>query len=268
MNNKVAIVTGGSSGIGRLICNRLREHGCVVYAAALDDDLLAEVATDGILPLAVDTTDTQQVNSAVSRVLQEQDRIDILINGASIATPGAVECVPIDDVQRQFDINVFGYGRFMQAVLPAMRRQRSGRIVNISSIAGFLSTPVFGWYSASKFAIEGVSDALRMEVAQFGIDVVLIQPGLIDTPFLAKQAKEMSRIDHPADYDEVVNALERLTRGGMDPDLVAKEVTRTAIMTNPPIRLQLPREPLEYSEIRRTQGDKALDDRLRRDLRL
>lgn len=179
--SKVVLITGCSTGIGRHLAHRLTQSGYTVVATARKVETLDELPAALKLPLDVTLSDS--VNQAVACTLQQFGRIDVLINNAGYTMLGALEEVSDEQTQRVFDVNVFGALRMIRAVLPHMRKQRTGRIINISSIAGKLSTPVNGTYSATKFALEALSDALHLELAPFGIRVVLVEPGAIKTHF-------------------------------------------------------------------------------------
>ena len=178
---RTALVTGASSGIGEDTARKLQALGYVVYGAARRTDRLQALVTDGIRPLTMDVTDDASMTAGVDRILEETGRIDVLVNNAGYGSHGAIEDVPIDEARRQFEVNVFGLARLTQLVSPHMRAQGSGTIINISSIGGRLTTPLGGWYHATKYAVEALSDALRMELRPFGIDVVVVEPGAIRT---------------------------------------------------------------------------------------
>ena len=178
---KTALITGCSSGIGKATATPLARHAWTVYATARRPETLSEL-TD-CKHLALDVTDEASMSTAVDAVLTEAGRIDALVNNAGYSLSGAVETLDVDDIRREFETNVFGLVRLSQHVLPAMRAQGSGRIVNIGSMGGKLTFPGGGAYHASKYAVEAFSDALRYEVAGFGVRVVLIEPGLITTNF-------------------------------------------------------------------------------------
>jgi NADP-dependent 3-hydroxy acid dehydrogenase YdfG len=178
---KVVLITGCSTGIGRDLAQRLTNAGYSVVATARKIETLEGVAA--ALKLSLDVTDADSINQAVTRTLQQFGRIDVLVNNAGYGVRGALEEVPVELAQQLFDVNVFGVLRMIQAVVPHLRKQKSGRIINVSSIAGKLPTPVNGTYSASKFALEALSDTLRFELSAFGIEVVVIEPGAIKTNF-------------------------------------------------------------------------------------
>ena len=178
---KVILITGASSGIGFDAARELAGQGHRVYAAARRVERMEPLKADGIVPIRMDVTDKASMQEGVRQILETEGRIDALVNNAGYGYFGAVENVPLDDARRQLEVNVFGLARLCQLVLPAMRKQGSGRIVNISSVAGKAVLYFGGWYHVSKFSVEALSDALRMEVKPFGIDVVLIEPGGIRT---------------------------------------------------------------------------------------
>jgi NAD(P)-dependent dehydrogenase (short-subunit alcohol dehydrogenase family) len=176
---KTAFITGASSGIGMEAARGLLAAGYVVYAGARRIDRMAPLAGAGARLLSLDVTDDASMIAAVKTILGDTGRIDVLVNNAGYGSYGALEDVPIAEARRQFEVNLFGLARLSQLVLPTMRVRRAGRIVNISSIGGAFGEPFGSWYHATKFALEGLSDSLRMEVRRFGIDVVVIQPGAI-----------------------------------------------------------------------------------------
>lgn len=178
---KVILITGCSSGIGRYLAQRLTQLGYIVVATARKVETLQDLSAD--LKLSLDVTEPDSVNQAVASTLEQFGRIDVLINNAGYTMQGALEEVSDEQTRQVFDVNVFGALRMIRAVVPHMRKQQSGRIINISSIAGKLATPANGTYSATKFALEALSDALRLELDAFGIQVVVIEPGAIKTHF-------------------------------------------------------------------------------------
>lgn len=178
---KVVLITGCSSGIGRDLARRLTEAGETVIATARDLNALAQL--DAALKLALDVTEPESVCNAVEAILQHFGRIDVLINNAGYAQVGVIEELTDEQVQQMYAVNVFGALRMIRAVVPLMRKQGAGRIINISSIAGKLVTPVNGTYASTKFALEAISDALRFELEPFNIQVILVEPGAIKTNF-------------------------------------------------------------------------------------
>src|SRR5215207_4048836 len=183
VTDRTVIITGCSSGIGEATASRLAKSGWTVYATARKVEALEALAREGCRVLALDVTSERSMTAAVEAVIAESGRIDGLVNNAGYSQSGAAETLDLDDVRRQFETNVFGLVRLCQLVLPAMREQRAGRIVNISSMGGRLVFPGGGAYHATKYAVEALSDALRFEVAGFGVKVVIVEPGLITTNF-------------------------------------------------------------------------------------
>ncbi|WP_075579666.1 oxidoreductase [Acidaminococcus massiliensis] len=183
MEQQVVLVTGASSGIGRETAILLAKTGHVVYGAARRLEKLQELSKYGVIPLVLDVTKEYSCQNALQQILNQQGTLDILINNAGYGSYGAVEDVPLTEAQRQLDVNVFGAIRLTQMVLPLFRRQHRGRVIMISSIAGRLTGPFGGWYHASKYALEALSDSLRMETAGQGIWVSIVEPGLVRTPW-------------------------------------------------------------------------------------
>jgi len=174
---KVVLITGASSGIGKVTAELLAVSGYIVYGAARRVEKMKDLETLGVKTLKMNVTDDASMVSGVEQIIAEQGVVDILINNAGFGFYGTVEDVPIEDAKYQLDVNLFGAARLTQLVLPKMREKGWGKIINISSIAGKFAMPFGGWYHASKFALEGLSDSLRNEVRDFGIDVILIEPG-------------------------------------------------------------------------------------------
>lgn len=177
------LITGCSSGIGRAAAIRLNNAGFPVYATARNAETLADLASRGIHTLALDVTDEASMTRAVAAVEDAEGWTGVLINNAGYGLYGPVEQQPMTEIRRQFETNVFGPVRLIQLVLPGMRARGRGRILNLSSMGGRATLPGGAFYHASKYAIEAISDALRMEVAEFGIDVILIEPGPVNTPW-------------------------------------------------------------------------------------
>lgn len=181
MNQKVVLLTGASSGIGYDTAMALARQGHKVYAAARRVELMEPLRAVGAVPLRMDVTDEQSIRQGVEAVEKAEGRIDVLVNNAGFGYFGAIEQVPMEEARRQVEVNVFGLARLCQLVIPVMRRQGGGRIINTSSIAGKLVLPYGGWYHVTKYSVEALSDALRMELKPFGIEVSMIEPGGIRT---------------------------------------------------------------------------------------
>jgi NADP-dependent 3-hydroxy acid dehydrogenase YdfG len=183
--SRAVLVTGCSTGIGRATALRLHRAGLPVFATARRPETLESLAAEGMATLALDVSDEESIAVAVKRIVDEHGAVGVLVNNAGSGVYGAVEDVPLDRVRSSFETNVFGMLRLTQLVLPGMRAQNSGRIVNISSVLGRFSPPGGGLYQATKHAMEAYSDALRMEVAGFGVQVSLIEPGIVRTEFFS-----------------------------------------------------------------------------------
>ena len=202
MTGKVAIVTGASSGIGDATARRLAQLGYTVYAVARRADRMAALKEQGIRTVSADVTDDAALVALVDKIISEMGRIDVVVNNAGYGSYGALEDVPIAEARRQFDVNVFALARLIQLVLPHMRAQRDGYIVNISSIGGKIWEPLGSWYHATKFAVEGLSDSLRAEVAGFGVKVIVIEPGAIRTEWAAISADNLEAASAGTPYRE------------------------------------------------------------------
>ena len=178
---KIILLTGASSGIGYQTAESLAKEGHIVYGAARRIEKMEDLKQFGVKSIYLDVTDENSIKNAVDTIIGKEGRIDVLINNAGYGSFGAVEDVDISEAKIQFEVNLFGLARLVQLVLPYMRKQKSGRIINVSSMGGRLTTYFGAWYHATKYALEAFSDALRMEVSDFGIDVSLIEPGGIKT---------------------------------------------------------------------------------------
>jgi NAD(P)-dependent dehydrogenase (short-subunit alcohol dehydrogenase family) len=196
----VALVTGASSGMGKDFAIRLLSEGYSVYGAARRIERMRDIEAAGGIALAMDVTDDATMVAAVDRIIGEQGRIDVLINNAGYGQMGALEDVPIELARRQMEVNLFGAARLTQLCLPHMRARKFGKIFNISSIGGKIVTPLGGWYHASKFALEGYSDALRIEVRPFGIDVIVIEPGGIESEWAGIAMEEAEQYSAKGPY--------------------------------------------------------------------
>ena len=192
---KIILITGASSGIGFDAARELARQGHKVYAAARRTELMEPLKSNGVVTMHMDVTDEESMQKGLEQVIATEGRIDVLINNAGYGYFGAIENVSMEEARRQLEVNVFGLARLCQLVLPVMRRQGSGRIINTSSIAGRMVLLFGGWYHVSKYSVEALSDALRMEMKPFGIDVSMIEPGGIKTEWgiiAAKHLKESS----------------------------------------------------------------------------
>lgn len=201
-NEKVILITGASSGIGLDAAQTLARQGHRVWAAARRVELMEPLKNDGVHVLKIDVTDETSMQQCVETVIQAEGRIDVLVNNAGYGYFGAIENVPMTDARRQLEVNVFGLARLTQLVLPYMRKQGSGRIINTSSIAGKMAFYMGGWYNVTKYSVEAFSDALRMELKPYGIDVVMIEPGAIKTNWGVIAAQHLKESSAGTAYEE------------------------------------------------------------------
>ncbi len=262
--NRVALVTGASSGIGAATARRLARAGLTVYGAARRLDRLAELAADGVRAVELDVTSDDSMTAAVDHVLSEAGRIDVLVNNAGYGSYGAIEDVPMAEARRQIEVNLFGLARMIQLVVPGMRGRGGGTIVNITSIGGKITTPLGGWYHASKFAVEGLSDALRTELAPFGIDVVVIEPGGIATEWGDIAMESAKAASGDGAYAERVAAASAAMEGpiaqrGSDPDVVARTIERAVTAGRPRTRYAVGFMAKPSLIARRVLPDRAMD---------
>lgn len=238
---KVALVTGASAGIGKDTARLLAENGFVVYAAARRVGKMEDLKKSGIRLLEMDVTSEESMVKGIDEILKTEKRIDVLVNNAGYGSYGALEDVPLSEARYQFEVNIFGLARLCQLVLPAMRAQRSGNIINISSIGGSFGEPHGAWYHATKYALEGLSDSLRMELKQFGIDVVIIKPGAIKTEWASIAREKMKAVSGNTVYQNLVKkhvALFERADGkfGSEPIVVARKILKVAQSAHPGTR--------------------------------
>ncbi len=236
---KVVLVTGASSGMGKETALQLIKEGHIVYGAARRIEKMQELIRAGGDAIKMDVTDEEQIVSGVQKIVDKHGKIDVLVNNAGYAVYGAVEDVSIDDARRQFEVNLFGLARLTQEVLPYMRKQKSGKIINISSVGGKIYTPLGAWYHATKHALEGWSDCLRLEVSQFGIDVVIVEPGAIVTEFGDVMLQPMIDRSGEGPYSsftqKIVSAMKQMfDQGQGSPSKVISDVISSAIKSNKP----------------------------------
>jgi len=237
---KVVLITGASSGIGKQTAKLLVQQGLIVYGAARRLDKMQDLKEAGVNIIQMDVTDDYSVKTGILKIIDTEKRIDVLINNAGYGSYGAVEDVPISEAKYQFDVNIFGLARLTQLALPYMRAQKSGLIINVSSMAGKFGGPLGAWYHATKYAVEGLSDSLRMEVKQFGIDVVIIEPGAIKTQWNIIAEENLSRVSGKTVYkDSVKNHIklfERFYKSASEPIVIAKAISKAIHSKNPKTR--------------------------------
>lgn len=265
MPAKTALVTGASSGIGEATALKLQELGYTVYGAARRTDRLQKLADRGIRPLAMDVTDDDSMRAGIERITDETGRLDVLVNNAGYGSYGALEDVPLDEARYQFEVNVFGAIRLAQLALPHMRAQRSGTVLNVTSMGGKLYTPLGGWYHGTKFALEALSDCLRLEAKPFGVDVVVIEPGGIATEWggIAADRLEKSSADgaYAAQAAAVASSLrsEANANRNSPPSVIADTIGKAATARRPKTRYVTGFGARPLIALRRILPDRAFD---------
>lgn len=239
---KTILITGASSGIGYDAAAMLAQQGHRVYAAARRTGLMESLKAFGVNVLRMDVTDEASMQQGIETIVQTDGRIDVLINNAGYGFFGAIENVPMEEARRQLEVNVFGLARLTQLVLPYMRKQGEGRIVNTSSIAGKMVFYMGGWYNVTKYSVEAFSDALRMEVKPFGIDVVMIEPGAIKTDWGVIAARHLKESSAGTAYEEAgtrwANSMDWFYNTNLlsKPTVVAKAINRAVNSRHPRAR--------------------------------
>ena len=267
MTPRTVLITGCSTGIGRACAERLARAGHTVYATARRLESVEDLKAAGCRTLALDVTDEASMSAAVRAVEAEAGAVGALVNNAGYSQSGAVESLPIEDLRRQFETNVFGLVRMTQLVLPGMRAAGFGRIVNMSSMGGNFVFPGGGAYHASKYAVEALSDALRFEVKGFGIGVTVIQPGAIRTEFASTVNAQLPEGEGPyAAFNAEVGRATRdayekgpLARLGGEPDAVAKAVEKAIGAKRAPIRMRVTPSAHVLVTQRRLMPDRVWD---------
>lgn len=236
---QTVLITGASAGIGKETAKRMLGEGYIVYAAARRIEKMRDLEDLGAVILKMDVTREEDLVAGVERINKEHGGTDVLINNAGFGLYGAMEDVPLDDARYQFEVNLFGLARLTQLVLPHMRQQGAGKIVNISSVAGKIHIPLGSWYIATKHALEGWSDCLRFELKNFGIDVILIEPGLIRTEFGEVANGPMIERSGNSAYSHIVERMTQRTDGserGSPPSVIADTVLKAVRAKRPKTR--------------------------------
>lgn len=267
---KVALVTGSSSGIGFETALLLSRSGFHTYASMRDlkkSENLTELANKETLPLTVvqlDVNNDRSVKDAVGKIVAENMRIDVLVNNAGYGLFSPIEDLTLDQIKEQFETNFFGVVRVTKEVLPIMRKQKEGTIVNVSSGAGRVGIPLSSAYAASKFALEGLSESMRYELNEFGINVVIIEPGVIKTNFMenSRTAYATSKLESPyADLiGRTMKGFEVLIYNGSSPKLVADTILNAITSKEPEIRYLVGDDAKSIMEVRKSNSDKEFEN--------
>lgn len=261
---KVVIVTGASSGIGKATALQLINEGHTVYGAARRVEQMNELVSAGGKAIAMDLTKHDQVHTEIQKIIETEGRIDVLVNNAGYAVYGAVEEVSYEKAKEQVEVNLFGLAEATKAVLPAMRSQKSGSIINVSSIGGKVYGPLAAWYHATKWGLEGWSHALRLEVNQFGINVVIIEPGVIKTEFIEAMDHKLGENSN-SPYKElehiVINMVKNTNKPGQysEPSVIANTISKAIRSKTPKTVYAAGKMARQTLLARRLLSDKGFD---------
>ncbi|MHC9002802.1 oxidoreductase [Enterobacter adelaidei] len=264
-DKKTALVTGASSGMGKVIARRLIQNGYQVYAAARSVEKMNDLAQLGARALRMDISRDEDILAAVDTIVSQTGGVDVLVNNAGFGLYGPVEEIGIDEARYQFEVNVFGAARLTQLLLPAMRARRRGYIINITSIGGKIYTPLGAWYHATKHALEGWSDCLRLEVAEYGIKVVIVEPGLIETGFGEVVSGSIVKRSASGPYGHLVGKVANSVKNaygngrGSDPKVIADVVARAVNSPHPRTRYAAGKYAKMLIRMRVWLGDRLFD---------
>lgn len=266
--SQVILITGASSGIGKATALKLISEGHVVYGAARRVDAMKEIEDAGGHIIAMDVCNQSQIDAGVQRILKEQGgRIDALINNAGFPVQGPIEVIPLDLARRQFEVNLFGLAAITKAVLPTMRAQKSGTIINVSSGAGKFQAPFGAWYHASKHAVEGWSDCCRLDLKGFGIDVVIVEPGMIKTELGDHAIASLNETckgypDYEAIVGKFVKNAESFANQGSDVSVIVNVMSQAINAKHPKRRYMAGASIREMLFVRNWFGDSVMDNLL------
>ncbi|MEM9485806.1 MAG: oxidoreductase [Cyanobacteria bacterium P01_F01_bin.116] len=266
MDQKTVLITGASSGIGKVTAKMLIAEGYTVYAAARSLEKMEDLKNLGGMPIKMDITQEDDVVAAIEQIRQNHGGVDILINGAGIPMFGAMEDIPLDDARYLFEVNLFGLARLTQLALPGMRQKKAGKIVNISSMAGKIYAPLGAWYHATKHALEGWSDCLRLETKPFNIDVIIIEPGAIGNKDSDDFIKPMLEQSGEGAYGDIVHAFARVSRKTYDASnirssssIVAETISKAIKAKRPTTRYRVGKLATPLILTRTRLGDRVYD---------
>lgn len=262
---KVIVITGASSGMGKTTAKTLISEGHIVYGAARRLENMQDLVEVGGHAIGMDITVEADIQAAVDRVLKEQGRVDVLVNNAGYAIYGAVEQISIEDARRQFEVNLFGLASLTQKIIPHMRERKSGLIINITSIGGKVYTPLGAWYHATKHALEGWSDSLRLEISGFGINVSIVEPGAIQTEFSDVMTDPMVELSKNGPYEAIAEGVARGNKTyytgapSNSPQVIADVISKAIASKNPKTRYAAGKMAKMTLFMRRWLSDKAFD---------
>jgi NAD(P)-dependent dehydrogenase (short-subunit alcohol dehydrogenase family) len=260
---RIVLVTGASSGIGEAIATRLAKDGHRVFGTSRK----GSGPRGAVEMIALDVTSDDSVRSCVEKILREAGRIDVLVNNAGYLLSGAIEEATLEEARAELETNFFGIVRMVKAVLPSMRRARAGHVVAVSSLAGLVPVPFWGFYNASKFAVEGYMETLRHELKPFGIKVALVEPGPIHTPFYENpRAKPMP--EYAPWRERALETMAGFAARAPGPEVVAEVVARLVASPNPPLRSRITRDATLFPLLRRLLPASAFEAGTRRTFHL
>ena len=273
MDKKVILITGASSGIGFATAQKLAGNAYTVCAAARQVEKMDDLKALRVATFKMDITQKEEVNSVVEHITSTYGGIDILINNAGFGLYGAMEDIPLEEARYQFEVNIFGLANLTQHVLPNMREKKYGKIVNISSIGGKTYMPLGAWYHATKHALEGWSDCLRLEVTPFNIDVIIIEPGVIETNFGNVMIEQMERSAGGGPYAAITSAVIKSFRNhlespnyGSDPSVVAHTIAHAISVQKPKTRYAIGKFAKPILFLRRYTSDRFFDRMMMRNI--
>jgi NAD(P)-dependent dehydrogenase (short-subunit alcohol dehydrogenase family) len=267
LNQRTALVTGASSGIGEAAALRLATMGITTYAAARRIDRMKHLQDKGIHVLPLDVTDQQSIERCVAEIAERHGGIDILVNNAGYGSYGSIEEVPLDEARRQMEVNLFGLAALTQRAIPHMRKQRWGKIINVTSIGGVQAAPYGGWYHATKFAVEGLSSSLRQELSPFEVDVILVRPGAIKTEWGGIAAESLLRVSGNGPYALAVRSMHKLFTGprlenmAADPSVIADVIEQAITARRPKSAYMAPLAARIMVRVGKLLGSDHLRDR-------
>ncbi len=267
IDNKVIVITGASSGIGKCTASLLNRKGYTVYGLAPFWDEMKKIEKEGVKILKMDLTNDKSIVEAINTILKNDGKIDVIVNCAGYGLYGSVEETSIKDAKDQFEVNFFGLARITQLVLPHMRKLKSGKIINISSMASKIYSPLGAWYHSSKYALEGWSHCLRTEVKQFGIDVIIIEPGVINTPFNDAVTERLLERSGKGPYKEIAKPLAQKIKSlsqknGSDPMVIAQKIFKIIKSKNPHTIYTAGKYSRLFPFVQRRLGDRLYDKAL------
>ena len=262
---KVILITGASSGMGKETAKTLIQNGHTVYTVARRIDQMQDLKQLGGHPLQMDVSNEKDIQQVVDTIISKEGKIDVLWNNAGYGLYGSVEDVPIEEARKQFEVNLFGLASITQKVVPFMRKAQSGTIINTSSMGGKMYTPMGAWYHASKHALEGFSDCLRLELKQFNIDVVILEPGIIETSFGDVMLSNITKYSGNTVYSNITNKLVAATKkmyeagGASKSSIIAETVAKIIAASSPNTRYRVGKWAKPMVWMRIYLGDKLFD---------